>query len=143
MNHDSKTFIDPKSKQVYDNLEAQLKELSQNVNDSAVEQPIDENKLYFDVVGEKNKKNVVYGIGSSQSIFYGPNKSHDTNASGIGSQGNYNEDYEKLQAELQEMKDLVKAVNEQQVMESRLLMMVEPHSNDDPDLPATDEDSHN
>lgn len=143
-NHDSKTFIDPKSKQVYDNLEAQLKELSQNVNDSAVAQPIDENKLYFDVVGGKNKKNVVYGIGSSQSIFYGPKKSHDISASRIGSQGNYNEDYEKLQAELQEMKDLVKAVKEQQqAMESRLLMIVEPRSNDDPDLPATDEDSHN
>ncbi|KAK1396369.1 hypothetical protein POM88_006232 [Heracleum sosnowskyi] len=55
-NHDSKTFIDPKSKQVYDNLEAQLKELSQNVNDSEVAQPIDENKLYFDVVGKRTRR---------------------------------------------------------------------------------------
>lgn len=34
--------------------------------------PVDENKLYYDAVGGRNEKNMIYGLGSTQNVFYEP-----------------------------------------------------------------------
>ncbi|KAK1362156.1 hypothetical protein POM88_046630 [Heracleum sosnowskyi] len=54
--HDSVTFIDPKSKRTHEMMESLRRQYSQNIDGSGVSQPIDEWKLYLDVVGGKNKK---------------------------------------------------------------------------------------
>lgn len=98
--------------------------------------------IYLEAVGGKNKKNTVYGIGSSHSIFYGSGKiqnntpAHHTNS----------EEYEKMQAELKKMKELVKTMNEQhqvhlKAVENRLVFM-EERSGRRPDSPMADGDSH-
>ncbi|KAK1379180.1 hypothetical protein POM88_025924 [Heracleum sosnowskyi] len=118
-------------------MESLRRQYSQNIDGSGVSQPIDEWKLYLDAVGGKNKKNIIYGLGSSQLMFYGSGKSH--NAASGSSQCN-KQDYQNMQAQLEEMKNLVKAMQEEQqnqmkTMESQLTMMFEAQSNRRPDSP--------
>lgn len=68
------------------------------------------NQLFYEVVGGCNKRNRIYGIGSSHSIFYEP-RSTAVSYYNSSSQPNI-EDYQKLQAELQEMKDQMKEMDQ-------------------------------
>lgn len=143
--HDSVTFVDPKSKRTYEMMESLRMQHTQNVDESTVSQPIDEWKLYLDAVGGKNKKNIIYGLGSSQTIFYGSGK-YQNNAS--GSSHCDNQDHQNMQTQLQEMKNLLKSMQEEQenrlkTMESRLAMMFEARTNGHPDSPPdADLDGH-
>ncbi|KAK1373785.1 hypothetical protein POM88_029978 [Heracleum sosnowskyi] len=73
---------------------------------------VDENQLYYDAVGDRNSRNMIYGIGSSQDLFYAPSSStiaHISNSSHPNSQ-----DYEKLQTELEVMKERMKEMDAMQ-----------------------------
>ncbi|KAK1391806.1 hypothetical protein POM88_010862 [Heracleum sosnowskyi] len=110
-----KTFIDEKSAKIYKKIKALRDERSRPVDVSSTPRPVDENQLYYDVVGGRNSRNKIYGIGSSQNLFYAPSSStiaHISNSSYPNSQ-----DYEKLQTELEVMKERMK---EMDAMQQRL-----------------------
>lgn len=50
--------------------------------------PIDPNKVYYQVVGGRNQKNIVYEFGSSHNFFYAPGNS--SNAVSIYCSSQYN-----------------------------------------------------
>lgn len=45
-------------------------EHSHPIDGSSLTQPVDENRLYYDAVGGRNEKNKIYGLGSTQNIFF-------------------------------------------------------------------------
>ena len=73
-------------------------ERSQPVDGSSEPQPVDENSLYYAVVGGHDERNRIYGLGSSQSIFYGPSSS---TISHLKSFQPNSQDYQKLETELE------------------------------------------
>lgn len=92
-----------------------------------------------------NKRNKIYGLGSSQAMFYGSGKSHNN---ACNSSYCSNQDHQNMEAELKEMKDLVKAMQEEhhhrlKVMEIQLSMMFEARNSQSPNSPEIDLDSHN
>ena len=99
---------------------------SQPVDGSSEPQPVDENKLYSDVVGGRNKRNRIYGLGSSQDIFYEPSSSTIARLSTVQSKS---QDYQKLETELEEMKERIKEMDEvkqrMREMESQIAKMLE------------------
>ncbi|KAK1359004.1 hypothetical protein POM88_043478 [Heracleum sosnowskyi] len=87
-------------------------ERSQPADGSSTPQPVDENQLFYDAVGGRNSRNKIYGLGSSQDLFYAPSSStiaHFSNSSHPNSQ-----DYEKLQTELEVMKERMKEMDTMQ-----------------------------
>ncbi|XP_074352525.1 uncharacterized protein LOC141691660 [Apium graveolens] len=93
--NDKKTYIDEKSQKVYENYVNLCELLTQE------SQPIDPNKVFYQAVGGHNQKNIVYGLGSSQNLFYAPGSSSNAASIHFSSKHNTQEDYQKLQAELQ------------------------------------------
>ncbi|KAK1365019.1 hypothetical protein POM88_040580 [Heracleum sosnowskyi] len=84
-------------------------ERSRPADGSSTPQSVDENQLFYDAVGGRNSKNRIYGLGSSQDLFYAPSSStiaHFNNSSHPNSQ-----DYEKLQTELEVMKERMKEMD--------------------------------
>ena len=73
--------------------------------------------MYYEVVGGHNKKNIVYGLGSSQDLFYGPGNSSSAVSDYNSSLCNSQEDYEKLQSQMLEMKDQMKKAEEMRIKE--------------------------
>lgn len=57
-------WVDKKSQQIYETF-LQLREQQEKSG-----KPVDRNALFLEVVGGPDKKNRVYGVGSSQSLFY-------------------------------------------------------------------------
>ncbi|KAK1379955.1 hypothetical protein POM88_026699 [Heracleum sosnowskyi] len=87
-------------------------ERSRPIDGSSTPQLVDENQFYYDAVGGRNNRNRIYGIGSSQDLFYAPSSStiaHINNSSHPNSQ-----DYEKLQTELEVMKERMKEMDAMQ-----------------------------
>ncbi|KAK1402917.1 hypothetical protein POM88_002522 [Heracleum sosnowskyi] len=130
-NHDMKTFIDEKSAKIYEKIKALRDERSRPIDGSSTPQPVDENQLYYDAVGGRNSRNKIYGIGSSQNLFYAPSSStiaHISNSPYPNSQ-----DYEKLQTELEVMKERMKEMDAMQQrmkdMENLLARMSDNHQN--------------
>ncbi|KAK1356371.1 hypothetical protein POM88_049627 [Heracleum sosnowskyi] len=89
-----------------------------------------ENQLFYDAVGGQNSKNRIYGLGSSYDLFYAPSSStiaHFSNSSHPNSQ-----DYEKLQTELEVMKERMKEMDAMQQrmkdMENLLARMADNHN---------------
>ncbi|KAK1364161.1 hypothetical protein POM88_039722 [Heracleum sosnowskyi] len=74
--HDRVTYIDEKSAKIAEKIKTLRAERSKPTDGSSLPQPVDENKLYYDAVGGRNKRNMVYGIGSTQNIFYEPSSSN-------------------------------------------------------------------
>ncbi|KAK1360948.1 hypothetical protein POM88_045422 [Heracleum sosnowskyi] len=99
--HDKKTFINKKSAEISEKLNALRAERCQPTDGSSIPQLVDENRLFYDAVGGRNKRNMIYGLGSTQDIFYGPSSSTVSHFS--DSQPN-TEEFEKLENELQKMK---------------------------------------
>lgn len=117
-NHDLKTFVDKKSEKIYEKIIALRVERSRPADGSSTPQVVDENQLFYDAVGGRNSRNMIYGIGSSQDIFYGPSSStiaHLNNSSHPNSQ-----DYQNLQTELEVMKERMK---EMDMMQQRMKEM--------------------
>ncbi|KAK1378583.1 hypothetical protein POM88_025327 [Heracleum sosnowskyi] len=111
-NHDMKTFIDEKSAKIYEKIKALRDERSRPVDGSSTPRPVDENQLYYDALSGRNSRNKIYGIGSSQNLFYALSSStiaHISNSSYPNSQ-----DYEKLQTELKVMKERMKEMDAMQ-----------------------------
>ncbi|KAK1356981.1 hypothetical protein POM88_050237 [Heracleum sosnowskyi] len=73
-----------------ENIKALHSERSQPTDGSSLPQPVDENKLYYDAVSGRNKRNMVYGIGSTQNIFY---ETSSNNISKFAIQQPSNQDY--------------------------------------------------
>ncbi|KAK1398300.1 hypothetical protein POM88_008163 [Heracleum sosnowskyi] len=111
-NHDLKTFIDEKSAKLYEKIKSLRAERSRHADGSSTPQSVDENQLFYDAVGGRNSKNRIYGLGSSQDLFYAPSSrtvAHFSNSSHPNSQ-----DYEKLQTELEVMKERMKEMDAMQ-----------------------------
>lgn len=111
-NHDMKTFVDDKSAKLYETIKALRAERSQPADGSSTPQPVDENQLFYDAVGGRNSRNRIYGLGSLQDIIYAPSSSrigHFSNSSHPNTQ-----DYEKLQTELDVMKERMKDMDAMQ-----------------------------
>lgn len=90
--------------------------------------PVDENALFLQATGGFDKKKRVYGVGSSQSLFFPPEIVPYTSAIA-------NEENHQVQQELKEMKDRVKA------MENQLAMIMEATSSRCRPSPNSDVDS--
>lgn len=97
-------------------MQKEYKNLSEQLI-SEESQAIDKNKLYYQVVGGHNKKNTVYGLGSAQNLFYGPEMSSDPDSHITSSQCTIEEEYHKLQAEMEEMKNSMKEADEMRTKE--------------------------
>ncbi|KAK1357109.1 hypothetical protein POM88_050365 [Heracleum sosnowskyi] len=111
-NHDLKTFIDEKSAKLYEKIKSLRAERSRPADGSSTPQSVDENQLFYDAVGGRKSKNRIYGLGSSQDLFYAPSNStiaHFSNSSHPNSQ-----DYEKLQTEFEVMKERMKEMDTMQ-----------------------------
>ncbi|KAK1370788.1 hypothetical protein POM88_036880 [Heracleum sosnowskyi] len=107
-NHDKVTYIDKKSAAIA-NINTLRVERSKPVDGSSVPQPVDEIMLYYDAIGGRNKRNKVYGIGSSVDIFY---ESNGNTSSHFSSLEPNTQKYQKLETELQEMKEQIKEIDE-------------------------------
>lgn len=113
------TFVDEKSKNTNETIVNLRAERSQPID--GVPQSVDENKLYYDAVGGRNEKNRIYGLGSTQNIYYDPSSSDLSHFSSFQPNA---QDYQKLEAELTEMKERMRQMDEmQQQMRSHLAMM--------------------
>ncbi|KAK1364304.1 hypothetical protein POM88_039865 [Heracleum sosnowskyi] len=55
--HDEKTWVDEKSANVFEKLKTLRAERSQPIEGSSIPQPVDENQLFYEAVGGRNKKN--------------------------------------------------------------------------------------
>ncbi|KAK1377005.1 hypothetical protein POM88_033198 [Heracleum sosnowskyi] len=108
-NHDNVTYIDKKSTAIAENIKTLRVECSKPVDGSSVPQPVDEIMLYYDAIGGRNKRNRVYGIGSSVDIFYEPNGNTSSHFSSLEPN---TQKYQKLETELQEMKEQIKEMDE-------------------------------
>lgn len=98
-------WIDKKSQRIYETFLALL-EQQEEVG------PVDRNArnaLFLEATGGPDKKKRVYGLGSSQNLFY---KSETMPCTSFA-----NEENQRLQEELKEVKDWMKA------MESQLAML--------------------
>ena len=82
--------------------------------------------MYYAVVGGHDERNRIYGLGSSQSIFYGPSSS---TISHLNSFQPNSQDYQKLETELEQMKERIKEMKEvkqrMKEMESQLAKMLD------------------
>ena len=111
-------------KSIQEKLKTLRNERSQPSDGSSIPQLIDENRLFYDAVGGRNKRNRIYGIGSSHDTFYEPSSNVISYFS--SSQPNI-QDYQKLQTEFQEMKERIKEIDEMKQrmreMESQLARM--------------------
>ncbi|XP_074324507.1 uncharacterized protein LOC141661404 [Apium graveolens] len=105
-------WVDEKSKLTHEAIEDLLKQNSQKVDGSAESQIVDEVGAYFDAVGGRNKKYRVYGIGSSQNIFYGLGKSYNNGVSETSQF--HDDDCQMMQAKLHDMEDQMKVMQERQ-----------------------------
>ncbi|KAK1387558.1 hypothetical protein POM88_015736 [Heracleum sosnowskyi] len=112
--HDNVTFVDKKSEKLHEKIVNLRAERSQPVNGSSVPQSVDENKLYYDVVGGRNEKNMIYGLGSTQNIFYDPSSSDLSHISSFQPNA---QDYQNLEAELHEMRERMKQMDDMQQQE--------------------------
>ncbi|WOH00654.1 hypothetical protein DCAR_0520027 [Daucus carota subsp. sativus] len=108
-NRDKKTFVTKKAEAVY--VIEIREERSKPVEGSEEPQIIDEDEIFLQAVGGLDKRNRIYGMGSLQSVIYGPESRSDTSTSRY-SGSNFNREYELMQVELQEMKDQVKELQE-------------------------------
>ncbi|KAK1403709.1 hypothetical protein POM88_003314 [Heracleum sosnowskyi] len=121
--HDNVTFVDKKSEKLHEKIVNLRAERSQPTDGSLVPQSVDENKLYYDAVGGRNK---IYGLGSTQNIYYEPSCNDISQSTSF--QPNV-QDYQKLEAELHEMKERMRQMDEmQQQMRSQLAMMSNNHN---------------
>ena len=91
--------------------------------------PVDKNALFLEATGGPDKKKRVYGVGSSQNLFY--QSEVMPCISSFASEEN-----QKLQQELKEMKDRMKE------MENQLAMIIQANSVQHPQSP-TDLDNQN
>ncbi|KAK1368587.1 hypothetical protein POM88_034679 [Heracleum sosnowskyi] len=124
--HDNVTFMDKKSEKLHEKIVNLRAERSQPTDGSLVPQSVDENKLYYDVVGGRNEKNMIYGLGSTQNIYYEPSCNDISQSTSF--QPNV-QDYQKLEAELHKMKERMRQMDEmQQQMRSQLAMMSNNHN---------------
>ncbi|KAK1402563.1 hypothetical protein POM88_002168 [Heracleum sosnowskyi] len=101
-----------KTAALLEKIKALCDERSRPVDGSSTPRPVDEKQLYYDAVGGRYSGNMIYGIGSSQNLFYAPSSStiaHISNSSYPNSQ-----DYEKLQTELEVMKERMKEMDAMQ-----------------------------
>ncbi|KAL8089647.1 hypothetical protein AgCh_039218 [Apium graveolens] len=105
-------WVDKKSKLINEAIEEHLKQHSENVDDSLESQPIDELEVYIDVVGGRTKENIVYGIGSSQTLFYGSGKGHSSGACSTSQL--QNGDHQMMQKKLVDMENQMKVMQEDQ-----------------------------
>ncbi|XP_063949024.1 uncharacterized protein LOC108203794 [Daucus carota subsp. sativus] len=110
-NRDKKTFVTKKAEAVYNKVIEIREERSKPVEGSEEPQIIDEDEIFLQAVGGLDKRNRIYGMGSLQSVIYGPESRSDTSTSRY-SGSNFNREYELMQVELQEMKDQVKELQE-------------------------------
>ncbi|KAK1381748.1 hypothetical protein POM88_019483 [Heracleum sosnowskyi] len=85
-----------------ENIKTLRAERSKPVDGSSVPQPVDDLMLYYDAIGGRNKRNRIYGIGSSVDIFYEPNGNTSYHFSSLEPN---TQKYQKMENELQEMKD--------------------------------------
>ncbi|KAK1357992.1 hypothetical protein POM88_051248 [Heracleum sosnowskyi] len=108
-NHDKVTYIDKKSAAIAENIKTLRAERSKPVDGSSVPQPVDDLMLYYDTIGGRNKRNRIYGIGSSVDIFYEPNGNTSYHFSSLEPN---TQKYQKLETELQEMKEQIKEMDE-------------------------------
>ncbi|KAK1389980.1 hypothetical protein POM88_018158 [Heracleum sosnowskyi] len=109
--HDEKTWVDEKSAKIFEKLKVLRVEHSQPIEGS-IPQPVDENQLFYEAVGGRNKRNRIYGIGSSHDIFY-ESRSNVVSYYNSSSTSQPNiEDYQKMQAELQDMKDRMQEMDQ-------------------------------
>ncbi|XP_074335001.1 uncharacterized protein LOC141672327 isoform X3 [Apium graveolens] len=92
-------------------------------------EPIDKNAIFLEAVGGVDKRKRVYGVGSSQTLFYKPET--------IPSSSSPDAENQKLQEELKIMKDKMK------VMEDKIAKILEVTSAQVTQTPATDLDSEN
>ncbi|KAL8105565.1 hypothetical protein AgCh_029384 [Apium graveolens] len=79
-------------------------------------EPVDRNALFLKAVGGPDKKNRVYGLGSSQSIFYKPKTIHYPSSFAT------EEENQQLKHQLTEMNEQMKA------MENQLALIIEASS---------------
>lgn len=110
VNNDRVTWVNKKAERVHKRIEELRKLRSQPLEGSSEPQPVDEDQLFLDAVGGPDNRNRVYGMGSLQSIIYGPQSSCNTATSRYNSK--FNDDYHHMQVELQEMKDRVKELQQ-------------------------------
>ncbi|KAL8148811.1 hypothetical protein AgCh_005978 [Apium graveolens] len=79
-------------------------------------EPVDRNALFLKAVGGPDKKNRVYGLGSSQNIFYKPKTMHYPSSFAT------EEENQQLKHQLTEMNERMKA------MENQLAAIIEANS---------------
>ncbi|WOG84325.1 hypothetical protein DCAR_0103508 [Daucus carota subsp. sativus] len=106
--HDKKTFVTKKAEQVYKRVETLREELSAPIEGSDEPQVVDEDQLFLKAAGGLDKKSRVYGMGSLQSVIYGP----ETGGSRHRGSNFRHEEYKQMQVELQDMKNQVKELQE-------------------------------
>ncbi|KAL8121780.1 hypothetical protein AgCh_018501 [Apium graveolens] len=92
-------------------------------------EPIDKNTIFLEVAGGVDKRKRVYGVGSSQTLFYKPET--------IPSSSSADAENQKLQEELKIMKDKMK------VMEDKIAKILKVTSAQVAQTPATNLDSEN
>ena len=85
---------------------------------------MDKNALFLEATGGPDKKKRVYGVGSSQDIFYQPQMMPDTLSFA-------SEENQKLQQELVEVKDRVKA------LEGQIAKLIQANSVPTPETPES------
>ncbi|KAK1369544.1 hypothetical protein POM88_035636 [Heracleum sosnowskyi] len=108
-NHDNVTYIDKKSAAIAENIKTLRAERSKPADGLSVPQPVNEIMLYYDAIGGRNKRNRVYGIGSSVDIFYEPNGNTSSHFCSLEPN---TQKYQKLETKLQEMKEQLKEMDE-------------------------------
>lgn len=93
--------------------------------------------MFLEAVGGADKKKRVYGLGSSQSLFYNSEVMPCTSSFA-------NEENQKLREELKEIKDREKEMNDRvKAMENQLAMLIEANSVQNTQLATNDLDSEN
>ncbi|XP_017217259.1 uncharacterized protein LOC108194834 [Daucus carota subsp. sativus] len=109
---DKKTFVTKKAEQVYKRVVEIREELSAPIEGSDEPRVVDEDKIFLEAAGGLDKKNRVYGMGSLQSVIYGPGTSGSVTTSRYRGSNSNNEEYQQMQVELQDMKNQVKQLQE-------------------------------
>ncbi|XP_074355224.1 uncharacterized protein LOC141693933 [Apium graveolens] len=123
-------WADKKSQQTYETF-PRLCELHEKVGE-----PVDKNAIFLEAAGGVDKKKRVYGVGSSQSIFYG-SKITPTCSSSFR-----NAENQKLQDELKLMKDKIKEMENQiaKILEATSAQVVQSPNTPNADLESENND---
>ncbi|KAL8124451.1 uncharacterized protein LOC141718113 [Apium graveolens] len=109
-------WVDKKSQQIYETFLVLCEQQEKSG------EPVDRNALFLKAVGGPDKKNRVYGLGSSQSIFYKPKTMHYPSSFAT------EEENQQLKHQLTEMNERMKAVENQlaAIIESNLARFLVP-----------------